>query len=254
MSNLHLPVCPVCGSADSLFRQTTAVQDHEIVWYECRVCSSFLLSVGEDRWIFQKVGREDKAQLLKQTLSTAELEAMVQVSTAAKTPEPTEQDEPGWGARVNTRWRGEAKDYPQWTRGIDQSKWGKKGLLLWDHSTQTVTHLSARQAVGLLESFRTEEAWKQEGIVLGENSTKLKLNDPEWEPQTCLLNKIQLSPSQVQELFELLGREEPELRRLSEFEKAEKERRLGQVYSLLLDLAREESDAVSTGNEELQAE
>lgn len=254
MSNLHVSVCPVCGSADSLFRQTTAVQDHEIVWYECRVCSSFLLWVGEDRWIFQKVGREDKAQLLKQTLSTAELEAMVQVSTAAKTPESTERDEPGWGARVNTRWRGEARDYPQWARGLDQRKWGEKGLLLWDHGAQTVTHLSAAQAVDLREFLRTEEAWKREGIVLGENSTKLKPNDPEWEPQTCLLNKIQLSPAQVRKLFEVLAREEAELRRMSEFEKAEKERRRGRVYSLLLDLAREESDAVSTGNEELQAE
>ena len=89
MSELNLPACPICQSWDSLSRQSRTVQNSSYVWYECQWCGSVLLQAGTNRWTFQKVGRTDKSHLLKQTLTTAELQDMVSAP-----PPPIAQQEP----------------------------------------------------------------------------------------------------------------------------------------------------------------
>ena len=66
-----------------------------------------LLWAGNDQWIYQRVGRQEKAHLLKATLSTAELEAMAEPARLV------ERDGSTWAVRVNNHWRGEAADYPR---------------------------------------------------------------------------------------------------------------------------------------------
>lgn len=64
-----------------------------------------LLWAGNDQGIYQKVGRQEKAHLLKQALSTAELEAMPEPAMSA------ERDGSNWAVTANTHWRGRATDY-----------------------------------------------------------------------------------------------------------------------------------------------
>ena len=96
MLNLVLSVCPICETRHSVFRQSAVAQDHEMVWYECRRCSSFLLWAGKDHWIYQKVGRHVKTHLLKQTLTTAELEAMAEAAAQNLSSVSEAADEGEW--------------------------------------------------------------------------------------------------------------------------------------------------------------
>ena len=145
MTELHLLACPICHAKDGLFRQSTELPDHTLVWYECRGCGSFLLWAGGDQWIYQKVGREDQAHLLKQVLTEAQLQALVEPAEdqPATTPQPDEPSGPTWGMRVNARWPRGAQDYPEWARPVDREKWQEPGVIVWDHNADVITHLSA---------------------------------------------------------------------------------------------------------------
>jgi len=73
MLELSLPACPICFAEDSLSRRTAKKDEQTFVWYECQECGSVLLWMGGDRWAFQKVGQDEKAHLLKQPMTIAEL-------------------------------------------------------------------------------------------------------------------------------------------------------------------------------------
>jgi hypothetical protein len=236
MPDLVLSVCPICDSRHSVFRQSAAVQDREMVWYECRTCSSFLLWAGSDQWIYQKVGCPEKAHLLKQTLTTAELEAMAEAAAEklTKVLEPAEQEEPEWGARLNTVWQRKATDYPRWVTKAAVPGWGDKGLFVWHRDSKTITKLRPTQAARLLDFLQTEEAWKQQGIEVFETPVQLKLGDPDWKPEDPRVNLIALDPSQAQELFKLLTEKESELRQMAKEEEEDTQRRWAQVFDLLL--------------------
>jgi hypothetical protein len=234
MPRLNLSACPICDSRDSLSRQASSVEGHEIVWYECRQCSSFLLWAGNDQWIYQRVGRKEKAHLLKQPLTTAALEDRAQPAAAAKAEESAEEDGPAWGVRINTDRRSKAKNYPQWAHPVDQQKWGERGLIVWDRGAQTITRLSATQAVGLLDALRNGDVWKERGIVVGEPTMVFTLDkrDPKREYQ--LVNTIALVPSQVQELLDFLARHEAELRQISAVEEDEKNEAIWRAHNILI--------------------
>jgi len=210
--------------------------DRTSVWYECRVCGSLLLWVGSDRWTYQKVGREDKIHLLKQCLTVAELQALVEAGATnpAPTSRPVEESEPQWGLRMNTGWRQGAKDYPQWARPVDGEKWHKSGVIVWDRNTQVITHLSAIQAVRILDSLQNDKAWEQSGVTIGEPATRLFVGHPEREPQDVLLNRIALDPLQAQQLFDLLLRNEAELKKMADGEKKAQDKVLYGVYNALI--------------------
>ena len=252
MTNLSLSACPVCHARESLFCQSTDLPDHTLVWYECRSCGSFLLWAGGDQWIYQKVGREDHAHLLKQVLTEAQLQALAQPAEdrPAAAPKPNEPSRPTWGARVNAGWPRGAKDHPPWARPVDREKWQEPGVIVWNDDTQTITHISATQALRILDFLRTEKAWQEEGITIGEPATRLCLDDPHSKPQDVLINQITLDPSWVQQLLDLLAKNEAQPKQMSEAEEKEIDRRLWQAYSFLLDLAkRAEDKAVSRGDE-----
>jgi hypothetical protein len=77
MSELDLPKCPICHAPDSLFRQSAEMQDRSFIWYECHECESILLSIGNERWAYQRIEKEDKLHLLKQAMTHSELQALV---------------------------------------------------------------------------------------------------------------------------------------------------------------------------------
>lgn len=238
MPNLSLPVCPVCDARDSLSHQSAAVRDHQMVWYECQKCSSFLLWAGDDQWIYQKVERQEKAYLLKRTLTTAELEAMAEAAAekATETSHPAEEEEPEWGACVNTRFERNPADFPSWVGKPDVLGWGDKGLFVWHRDSKTLTKLRPIEAVQLLDFLQTEETWKQQGIQVFETPGQLRLGDPDWKPEDPRVNVITLAPSQVQQLFELLSDKESDLRQMAKEEEEDRRRRWKQVYDRLLRL------------------
>ncbi len=77
MSILNLRACPICYEKDSLSRQEMDRAGIPFCWYQCHECHSVLLWLGRDHWAYQKIGREDKAYLLKQPLTVDMLQALL---------------------------------------------------------------------------------------------------------------------------------------------------------------------------------
>jgi hypothetical protein len=97
MPQLNLPACPICHAKDSLSRETMERAGQPLTWYECRECGSVLLWMGDDRWAYQKVGREEKAYLLKQPMTSDELTSLLPLvgerpTGATGTEEPSDTD------------------------------------------------------------------------------------------------------------------------------------------------------------------
>jgi len=88
MFELELSRCPICQTTRRLVRQMREVQGQHFIWYECPECSSALMWLGGDRWVYQQVGRTDRQYLAKRPLTTVELQAL-SVAEAPVTATPT---------------------------------------------------------------------------------------------------------------------------------------------------------------------
>ena len=89
MMELNLPACPICQAQNSLSLQTMDRAGKPFTWYECQECGSVLLWQEDDRWTYQKVGREDQSYLLKKPLSAADLHYLVELpDEPLAAPEP----------------------------------------------------------------------------------------------------------------------------------------------------------------------
>lgn len=144
-----------------------------------------------------------------------------------------------WGARINARARLGASDCPAWAKPLDRDRWIRQGLVVWQQETQHIIQLSATQALAVLDDLRTDDAWTEKGIVIGEPTTRIPLGGPKQEPGEALWNPIRLSPRQAKAVFGLLVRNEATLGKMSKEEKELRARTLGKVYRLLLRLAAE---------------
>ena len=105
MSELSLPACPICFAKGSLFRQAMKKADQEFVWYECRGCGSVLLWIGNGRWVYQKIGCEDKVHLLKLPMTEADLEEVLfrtEMELALNALQPSPQAVAGQSAPKDT--------------------------------------------------------------------------------------------------------------------------------------------------------
>jgi hypothetical protein len=92
VSLLNLPACPICYAKDSQCRQEMDRAGIPFTWYQCRECGSVLLWLGRDHWTYQKIGREDKAYLLKQPLTVDMLLALIDLQDEdLEAPAPTVQ-------------------------------------------------------------------------------------------------------------------------------------------------------------------
>jgi hypothetical protein len=149
-----------------------------------------------------------------------------------------------WGAHVNSRWRYEVKGFPDWANPRQREQWAKKGLILWEYESRVILRLSATQALELLDHLHTEDAWKEDGIVLGEPVTRLVVGKPEQEPEKVLINQMHLPPTRSRRLLGLLERNKARLEKLREEEEEERKRALARVSKILLGLAqRAEEDS-----------
>jgi len=147
------------------------------------------------------------------------------------------KNEPLFGMRINRGRLHATRGCPDWANQLQREKWEERTLVLWDHESHQITGLSATQALHVLNHLRTNDDWKQQGVVIGEPVTRLSIDDPTREPEEVLINQIDLSPAQVQELFNLLRENETMLKEQSEQEEREQKRALFQAYDFLLGCA-----------------
>jgi hypothetical protein len=87
-----------------------------------------------------------------------------------------------------------------------------------------------------IDDLHRDDAWTEEGIVIGEPDIRISPNDPERKSEPALWNPIQLSPSQTKAVLRLLERNEARLRGISEKEEEERSRALGRAYRYVLGL------------------
>jgi hypothetical protein len=106
--------------------------------------------------------------------------------------------------------------------------------------------LSATQALRLLDDLRNDDAWTEQGIVIGEPVTRLALDEPEQEGEPALWNPIRLSPSQTKAVLRLLESNQARLRKISEEEEKDAARALGRAFSLILKFDRRPKDKLYT--------
>jgi hypothetical protein len=139
-----------------------------------------------------------------------------------------------WGVHFNQRLRWAAADPPTWASKAEHEKWGKPGLVLWDQETETITHMTATQALHLLDRLQENDDWKRAEITLGEPATRLSLDEPERKPEQILTHKIYLTPDKTHKLLELLQQVQPDLEVLKNVEEEERARILGKVFNIIL--------------------
>ena len=157
-------------------------------------------------------------------------------------------DQPPRGAKVNIGWlRRGPSDHPAWASRWQQETWRSGVLVLWDHNLQRLIGLSAKQALDLLAHLQSCDQSPQESIIVGVLMTRLVLNQPDRPPEAVLVDQIELSPAETAELLDMLRSHEEALHAQAEAEKVDRRRRLGQVYTLLLDLAAERQARLAQG-------
>lgn len=155
-----------------------------------------------------------------------------------------------WGFHLNeTIYSLSCPPCPQWANSWGQQNWHKLGVVVWDARMNRVTHLQGSQAFHILEQSQKSEAWKNEGLLVGEfaycitipshKKSKSRIAD-QPQPKTSqedgwgLTNSIQLAPDQAQQFISFLEQHETNLEKIIQAEAAERGRILGQVYSLIL--------------------
>ena len=123
-----------------------------------------------------------------------------------------------WGAHINpTRYEKFSPEFPDWLNPLQKQEWRERGLVLWDATTQVVTHLYANYALKIIETMKDTDTWKADGFVIGSpvyrmsfsDTTDERLEKKELEKDGWVLtNNISLSFKQVEELLKFLVSEE----------------------------------------------
>jgi len=137
---------------------------------------------------------------------------------------------------------------------LGKAKLAENGSVVWDAGVKQVTHLYGRQALRILDHLRQSDAWRKDGLLIGEVAYNLTIpsekkskkkggdqfeTEPSQENGWCLTNTIQLSPDQVQQFLSFLEQREASLRKVAVEERAERKRILARVYSMILEWAEE---------------
>jgi len=163
--------------------------------------------------------------------------------------------EPTWGYHMNDSiYTLSCPPCPMWAKRFDQQSWNRLGVVVWDAQIQRITHLFGSQAMRILEKTRESNAWRKNGLVVGEIAyritmpadkrakgkvtkqlTEKKAEKDDW----CLTNTIQLSPSQSKQFLSFLEQNDAKLKEIIAKENEERSRILGEVYSLILSWRRE---------------
>lgn len=171
----------------------------------------------------------------------------------------TEQNKPSWGAQINIIESGRRNartippGCPEWAKPTDEA-WHRRGVVVWNNTTQKMKALYASEALEILENLRTTDDWKVKGITFIQRAIYIKSSEepkrkhpgkkreePESAPQgsepireTVEKEAAHLEPDAAMEFFEWLQAQEATLRRMAEEDKEQNSKILYEIYSLLL--------------------
>jgi len=119
-----------------------------------------------------------------------------------------------WGAHINpTKLAEFSPEYPDWLNPLQKQEWQDRGLVLWDATTQVVTHLYANYALRILKMMKDTDTWKTDGVVIGSPVYRMSISDSmdecfenkEYEKDGWVCtNQIELSLELAEEFFEFL--------------------------------------------------
>ena len=78
-------------------------------------------------------------------------------------------DSSPWGIRLNSeracyRSRSTSANHPQSLGGVHPGEWNERGLIIWDRSAQKMELFPASRALKILETLRTHQEWRTEGL------------------------------------------------------------------------------------------
>jgi hypothetical protein len=128
-----------------------------------------------------------------------------------------------WGAEVIFRYSWDRKhneDCPAWATPTQQARWIKEGLVIWNHESHQITHLSPDSALWLLNQLRTTDAWQRDGLKVSDIFWPVPRNQDE-PPRYDSFNMMVLTADQAAEVLALLVTHEADLRRKADFQEYE---------------------------------
>ena len=153
-----------------------------------------------------------------------------------------------WGAHINpTKYAKFFPEYPDWLNPLQKQEWRERGLVVWDATTQVVTHLYANYALRILETMKDTDTWKTDGYVIGSPIYRMSISDTTDESLEnkgnekdgwVLANKIKLSPKRSYEFFRFLVSEEKTLTLIAADENEDVCEAYAMVVDLLIELGR----------------
>ena len=83
-----------------------------------------------------------------------------------------------WGEHINpTKYVKFFPEYPDWLNPLQGQEWRNRGLVLWDATTQVVTHLYANYALRILETMKDTDTWKTDGFIIGSPVYRMSISD-----------------------------------------------------------------------------
>ena len=149
-----------------------------------------------------------------------------------------------WGAHINpTGYEEFSPTYPEWLNPHQKHEWRDRGLVIWNATTQVVTHLYANYALRILETMKDTDTWKTDGFVIGSPVYRMvvaDVNDKQTEGESTenskggwvLINQITLSSKQAEEFLEFLNTEEDMLILMA----ADEDRDVREAYAIVVDM------------------
>jgi len=150
-----------------------------------------------------------------------------------------------WGAHINpTKYAEFSPEYPDWLNPLQKQDWRDRGLVIWDATTQVVTHLYANYALRILETMKDTDTWKTDGYVIGSPAYRMSILDTtdecleieESEKNSWVLtDQIKLSPKQADELLKFLTDEEDALILTASDENKDVREAYAMIVNLLID-------------------
>ena len=70
-----------------------------------------------------------------------------------------------WGAHINSsNYTAFVLTYPDWLNPLQKHEWRNRGLVVWDATSQVVTHLYANYTLKTLETMKETDTWKTERL------------------------------------------------------------------------------------------
>lgn len=175
-------------------------------------------------------------------------------------------DKKSWGIRLNNNfiYRGKKRNIPEgcpsWAKPDDIDKWCDPGIIVWSDESKRIENLSGVRSLELLQQLEASDKWKEDGIRITrlyhvihfeqqqtprKKTTKQKIKNEEpsadLEPPSKRADEeveeeiVHLPPEAGPRLLELLKNHRRRLEEMAEAEKKDQQRRLSEVFNLLIE-------------------